>query len=325
MGKIKSVIGFEVDSTEIRAIEITRSGGAFSILACGKSPIAEGIIEEGFIRDADAFTIALSELLQSGKFKATDAVVGVNNENVIMRYASFPQVPDDKLRNMVLLQAQEFIPIPVQEMEIDYVIAGNGVNDDEQPIVNVLLVAARRSMLEQMINIFSASKLQVNEIESSVLSMTRAAQKVAGGKNFALLNLTDDMLNFLVVKNDDISMVRSITIPERAADAVANLFKNADEDITEDEIDTVGAMLGSETSSSVSYYSMQSGIEPIENIYFMANTTKRQDLVTRITDIVSNIPVTIPDVYEDMNFGLDSSVIKDFAGCIGLAIQALEG
>ncbi|MEG1551285.1 MAG: pilus assembly protein PilM [Oscillospiraceae bacterium] len=325
MGKIKSVIGFEVDSTEIRAIEITRSGGAFSILACGKSPIAEGIIEEGFIRDADAFTIALSELLQSGKFKATDVVVGVNNENVIMRYASFPQVPEDKLRNMVLLQAQEFIPIPVQEMEIDYVIAGEGVNDDEQPIVNVLLVAARRSMLEQLINIFSASKLQVNEIESSVLSMTRAAQKVAAGKNFALLNLTDDMLNFLVVKNDDISMVRSITIPERAADAVANLFKNADEDITEDEIDTVGAMLGAETSSSVSYYSMQSGIEPIENIYFMANTTKRQDLITRITDIVSNIPVTIPDVYEDMNFGLDSSVIKDFAGCIGLAIQALEG
>ncbi|MEG1846770.1 MAG: pilus assembly protein PilM, partial [Oscillospiraceae bacterium] len=247
MGKIKSVIGFEVDSTEIRAIEITRSGGAFSILACGKSPIAEGIIEEGFIRDADAFTIALSDLLQNGKFKATDVVVGVNNENVIMRYASFPQVPDDKLRNMVLLQAQEFIPIPVQEMEIDYVIAGNGVNDDEQPIVNVLLVAARRSMLEQLINIFSASKLQVNEIESSVLSMTRAAQKVAAGKNFALLNLTDDMLNFLVVKNDDISMVRSITIPERAAEAVANLFKNADEDITEEEIDTVGAMLGAET------------------------------------------------------------------------------
>ncbi|MEG2396065.1 MAG: pilus assembly protein PilM [Oscillospiraceae bacterium] len=325
MGKIKSVIGFEVDSTEIRAIEITRSGGAFSILACGKSPLSEGIIEEGFIRDADAFTMALSELLQSGKFKATDVVVGVNNENVIMRYASFPQVPEDKLRNMVLLQAQEFIPIPVQEMEIDYVIAGEGVNDDEQPIVNVLLVAARRSMLEQLINIFSASKLQVNEIESSVLSMTRAAQKVAAGKNFALLNLTDDMLNFLVVKNNDISMVRSITIPERAADAVANLFKNADEDITEDEIDTVGAMLGAETSSSVSYYSMQSGIEPIENIYFMANTTKRQDLITRITDIVSNIPVTIPDVYEDMNFGLESSVIKDFAGCIGLAIQALEG
>ncbi|MEG2719804.1 MAG: pilus assembly protein PilM, partial [Oscillospiraceae bacterium] len=290
MGKIKSVIGFEVDSTEMRAIEITRSGGAFSILACGKTPLAEGIIEEGFIRDADAFTIALSDLLQNGMFKATDVVVGVNNENVIMRYASFPQVPEDKLRNMVLLQAQEFIPIPVQEMEIDYVIAGEGVNDDEQPIVNVLLVAARRSMLEQLINIFSASKLQVNEIESSVLSMTRAAQKVAAGKNFALLNLTDDMLNFLVVKNNDISMVRSITIPERAADAVANLFKNADEDITEDEIDTVGAMLGSETSSSVSYYSMQSGIEPIENIYFMANTTKRQDLITRITDIVSNIP-----------------------------------
>ena len=85
MAKVKSVIGLEVDSREIRAVEITRSSGTYSILACGKAPLVEGTVEEGFIRDPDCFNVALTELLQSGGFKSTDVVVGINNENVIMR------------------------------------------------------------------------------------------------------------------------------------------------------------------------------------------------------------------------------------------------
>lgn len=326
MGKIKSVIGFEIDSFAIRAIEMTRSNDEFSVLACGKIPLSEGVIEEGFIRDADAFNLSLIELLQNGGFKASDVVVGVNNENVIMRYASFPKVPDDKLRNMVLLQAQEFIPIPVQEMEIDYVVAGEGINDDEQPVVNVLIVAARRNMLEQIINILSASKLQVIDIDSSVLAVCRALQLKAQGKKFAMLNLTDDVLNFIVVKENEISMVRSITIPERAYEQVQNVFKAASEDLIDEEtLLAVGSMLASETASSISYYSMQNGEEPIEDIYFISNVSCGKKLVEQITEVVSAVPIEIPVLYENFNLGLDSEVIKEFSGCIGLAIQGLEG
>ena len=105
MAKNKSIIGFEADTTEIRAVELTRVNGAYQVLACGKIPLGDGVVEEGFVRDADAFSTALAELLQNGNFKSSDVVVGVNNENVIMRYASFPKIADDKLRNMVLLQA----------------------------------------------------------------------------------------------------------------------------------------------------------------------------------------------------------------------------
>ena len=41
-------------------------------------------------------------------------------------------------------------------------------------------------------------------------------------------------------------------------------------------------------------------------------------------DIFANIPVTVPDYYTANKFGLDQQVINEFAGCIGLAIQALE-
>ena len=84
MAKLKSVIGFEADTAEIRAIELAKVNGAVTVLACGKIPLPEGAIEEGFIRDAGAFNQCLADLLQNGNFKSTDVVVGVNNENVII-------------------------------------------------------------------------------------------------------------------------------------------------------------------------------------------------------------------------------------------------
>lgn len=325
MAKIKSVIGFEVDTAEIRAIELTKSNGAYSVLACGKIPLPEGTIEEGFIRNADEFNKALAELLQNGNFKSNDVVVGVNNENVIMRYASFPKVPEDKLRNMVLLQAQEFIPIPVQEMEIDYVIAGESLNDEEQPVVNVLLVAARRNMLEQLITVLGASKLQVVDIDASVLSVCRGLATMTVGKKYALLNMTDDILNFLVIKDSEISMVRSITIPERAADAVKSVFSQETETVPQEDLEAVGSMLASETNSSVSYYAMQNMAEPIEQIYFVSAARDAGTLAKTVADAVYTIPVDIPTLYTEQNLGLSQDVVKEFAGCIGLAMQALEG
>lgn len=326
MAKIKSVIGFEVDSKEIRAIEVSRSNGVYSILACGSAPLQEGVIEEGFIRDADAFNIALTDLMQSGGFRSNDVVVGINNQNVIMRYATFPKVDEDKLRNMVLLQAQEFIPIPVQEMEIDYVVAGEGVNEDEQEVTNVLLVAARRNMIEQYINILSASKLQVVDVDASLLSYCRGLQSgVVGQEKYAVLNMNDDLLNFLVIQGNEVSMVRSINIPDRVADNVSRLYNNEEGyDLEAEDIQMIGSMLGSETSSSVSYYAMQMGVTPIENIYFITTARKEEELLREIAGIVS-LPVTIPNFYTNNNFDLDQKVINKFASCIGLAIQALEG
>lgn len=326
MAKIKSVIGFEADSNEIRAVEVSRSSGVYSILACGKIPLAEGIIEEGFIRDADRFTLALGELFRNGGFKSTDIVIGVNNENVIMRYATFPQVSSDKLRNMVLLQAQEFIPIPVQEMEIDYVVAGESTNDEDQPVTNVMLIAARRNMIEQYINILSASKLQVIDVDSTTLSLCRGLKRdVVADEKYLVINLTEDLLNFIVMEKDEISMVRSINIPERAEESVERLFK---EGISlgrdPEDVENVGTVLGQETSSSVSYYSMQNTGKPIEKIFLLTTVPSARELAAEISNLVPQIPVIVPDFYRTNNFGLDQNVINEFAGCIGLGIQALE-
>ena len=323
MAKVKSIIGCEISTNEIRAVELTKENGEYKILAMGYMPLEEGIIEEGFIRDADRFNTAITQLIASGNFQTTDIAVAVNNENVLMRFASFPKVDSDKLRNMVLLQAQEFIPIPIQEMEVDYVVAGETTDDDNNPQTNVMLIAARRQMLEGYINIFTASKLQIQDIDSSLLAYCRGINEICDGAKYGIVNLVDDVLNFIVVHGSEISMVRSITIPEKTHRSVAEIFKNSrDGEYSEEDFEAVASFLMQETSSTISYYAMQNNI-PMEKIYFIANASAADKLVSVLSENVY-IPIEIPQFYPALQ-STSVTPLGEYASCIGVAISGLEG
>lgn len=323
MAKFKSIIGCEITTNEIRAVELVKENGTHKILAMGYVPLEEGIVEEGFIRDADRFNDAITQLIASGNFQTTDVAIGVNNENLIMRYASFPKVEGDKLRNMVLLQAQEFIPIPIQEMEVDYVVAGETTDDSDVVQTNVMLVAARKQMLEGYINIFTASKLQIQEIDSSLLSYCRGINEICEGKRYIVVNLTDDVLNFIVVQGDEIAMVRSITIPDKMRDEVNAIFKNSRTgDYTEEDVSAVAGFLMQETSSTISYYSMQNSA-PIEQAYLIVNSTATPSILTSLKENIY-VPMEVPQFYPELQ-SASVTPLGEYASCIGIAISSLEG
>ena len=323
MAKVKSIIGCEISTNEIRAVELAKDNGEYKILAMGYMPLEEGIVEEGFIRDADRFNSAITQLIASGNFQTTDVAIAVNNENVLMRFASFPKVDNDKLRNMVLLQAQEFIPIPIQEMEVDYVVAGETTDDDNNPQTNVMLIAARRQILEGYINIFTASKLQIQDIDSSLLAYCRGLNEICDGAKYGIVNLVDDVLNYIVVHGSEISMVRSITIPEKTQRSVAEIFKNSrDGQYSDEDFETVASFLMQETSSTISYYAMQNNI-PMEKIYFIANVSAAEKLTSILSENIY-IPIEIPQFYPALQ-STSVTPLGEYASCIGVAISGLEG
>lgn len=323
MAKIKSIIGCEITANEIKAVEVAKENGTYKILAMGYVPLEDGVVEEAFIRDADKFHEAITELIAQGDFQTTDIAIGVNNENVLMRYASFPKVNNDKLRNMIFLQAQEFIPIPIQEMEVDFVVAGEAEGDDGTPQVKVMLIAARKQMLEGYINNFTAAKLQVQEIDSSLLSYCRGINEISDGIRYGLVNLTNDVLNFIVVEGDEIAMVRSITITERNQKAVASVFNGSrDKSYTDEDVETVKNFLLSETSSTISYYSMQNS-KPIEKLYFIMNSSVAEDVATAISSNIY-IPMEVPELYPNLQ-ATSATPLGEYASCIGIAISSLEG
>ncbi len=323
MAKVNSAIGIEYNSHEIRAVELLKhSDGRFEILATGKEVLDGNVMGNGIILDNTLFGATLNDLMTKGKFNTTaPVVVGVNNENVIMRYATFPKVPEDKLRGVVTMQAQDFIPVPVSELGLDFVVIDETTDDDDQPALNVLLVGARNLMLQNLIQNFEGAKLEVVDIDSSFLAWCRVAIDEMNDEDvLGFICLTDDVLDFVAIADKEIKMVRSINIPDRAMVEVKKAFNDPHEIVTS-EMETIVELLYSELSSSINYFQMQTGYM-LNKVLFSAATELEKDIAEQLAE-KSYVPLTIPEFYKDYsNASFDAS---EFAGCISLAKVALEG
>ena len=322
MAKANSAIGIEYNSYEIKAVGLTKgSDGKPSVSGYATVKLQEGVIGEGIIVDSPLFTAALNDLFEQAKFeKDTPIVVGVNNENVIMRYATFPKVPQDKLRSVVTMQAQDFIPVPISELGLDYVIVDETTDDDDQPALNMILVGARNTMLTNLIQNFEAAKYQVIDIDSSFLAWCRVAiEEEASSSTFAFLSLTDDVLNFVAISEGDIKMVRSINIPDRVIVEVKKAFHSPDA-VTSNEMEMIVELLQSELTSSMNYFQMQTNII-LEAVVFTTASPLEAQLASQIAERCY-VPLSVPSYYN--NFANGSFSPKEYAGCISLAKVGLE-
>lgn len=323
MAKVNSVIGIEYNSHEIKAVELSkRSDGRFEVVASGKEVFIGDVIGNGVILDSALFGDAVNELMSSGNFSANAPIVaGVNNENVIMRYATFPKVPEDKLRGVVTMQAQDFIPVPVSELCLDFVVIDETTDDDDQPALNVMLVGARNTMLQNLIQNFENVKREVIDIDSSFLAWCRVAiSEMSDEDVLGFLCLTDDVLDFVAIADKEIKMVRSINIPDRATVEVKKAFNEPDE-IISTEMETVVDLLYSELSSSINYFQMQTGFV-LNKIIFSSATELEKEITEQLSE-KSYVPVVNPVFYKEYS---DASFdASEFAGCISLAKAALEG
>ena len=323
MAKVNSAIGIEYNSHKLRAVELEKiAEDEYSVTAFNEKEITSGVFSGGMVSDPVMFSHTLAEFLSESRIKTTSPVVlGINNENVIMRYATFPKVPDDKLRGVIMVQAQDFIPVPLNELNLDFVVIDEDKDDDDQPVINVLLVGARNTMLDNVITSFEHAKLEVVEVDSSVLAWCRAAIEKAGDDEvFGFFKLTDDILNFVTVDHKEIKMVRSINIPDRAGVEIKKVFEKP-ETVNENDFDVVIDFLSSELSSSVSYYQMQNNTL-VNSILFSADTPLQSALLEKLSE-KAFIPVSVPSLYGEYmktDFNPD-----EYAGCISLAKVALEG
>ncbi len=323
MAKVNNAIGIEYNSYQIRAVELTQNtDNSYSVTNFGSVNLQEGVVSDGVVTDGSLFMAAINDLYDSAKLnKATPVIIGVNNENVIMRYATFPKVPQDKLRSVVSMQAQDFIPVPVAELALDFVVIDETTDDDDQPALNVLLVGARNIMIQNIIQNFEGVRLEVNDIDSSFLAWCRVAiDEIKDVATFAYLSLTDDVLNFIAVSDGDIKMVRSINIPDRAMVEVKKAFHSPDE-VTSIELDTINDLLQTELSSSMNYFQMQTNLM-IESIYFTALTPLEGDFAQSLAE-KAYVPLVVPTFYSE--YSTSSFSPKEYAGCISLAKSLLEG
>ena len=325
----KSSVGLEIDSKEIRAVHVTGKPERPYLCTFARFPLNEGIVKDGKVLKENELGVALSTMWARENIKCRDVILGVNNQDIIVRFANFIKVPKDKLDNLIRFQAQEHIPIPIEEVELDYTVIREESND-EGTFLKILLVAGKKRMLFDFIASFKAAKLNIVDIGASMLSVTRLVPKGIYDLPVAVVNLSNDFGNIIILNNGEIGMARTINYNKDIVSIVKELNENKFEfgyTIENSLLDSICATLADEIRSSVLYYQNQNSNTIFRDIILTGNLARIKNLTERLKQLINANVMIVSQKESGINLtglNLASYQEPDYAICTNLAIRGLE-
>jgi type IV pilus assembly protein PilM len=173
LGRMGSkAIGLDIDRGALKAVQVSGSTGAYALRHVGYHRLPPGAIVEGEVGDADLLAAEIREFWSSHEFKGKAVVLGVANAKVVVRLLDFPRMPEEDLRSAISFEAQDHIPMALEEAVFDYVVLGP--QEEGSDLDRILVVAAHREMIERYSAAVRAGGLKPAGIDVKALALTRS-------------------------------------------------------------------------------------------------------------------------------------------------------
>ncbi|MEQ8820073.1 MAG: type IV pilus assembly protein PilM [Sumerlaeia bacterium] len=153
----KSIIGLDVGSSKVKAIQLKKKGNRLELERFGIAdvfPNGDRSAAQGDVRQLQMQ--AVRRALEAGKINAKYCVSAVSGESIIVRYIQLPQMPEAELKNALRWEAEEYIPFSIEEVNIDSVVLGPSATQGK---VDVLLCAAKKDMVSDHLEIVRSVNL----------------------------------------------------------------------------------------------------------------------------------------------------------------------
>lgn len=191
--KQKRLLGIDISSTSVKLIELSRSGDGFKVEAYAVEPLPDNAVVEKNINDETSVGEAIEKLRIASKTKLSDAAVAVAGSSVITKIIEMEAgLTDDQLEADIQVQADQYIPYPLDEVSIDFEV--QGVSESNEDLVKVLLAACRKENVEYRETALGIAHLKCKAVDVEAFALERAFSLVE-----QQLDPSDDELTVAIV------------------------------------------------------------------------------------------------------------------------------
>ena len=182
--KSKAVVGIDIGTHSIKLVELAGTKASPRVVAWAVVPLAAGAFSENAIANAELVADALNEAIVKSGTKAEAAAVAVSSSHAITKVLGMPSdISEIELEEQVNVEALHFIPYPIDEVNLDFEVTGKSeVNEGEN---DVLLVACRRSIVDDYIDLVEGTGMSLNYVDIDTYALERVyrAQNALGSNS----------------------------------------------------------------------------------------------------------------------------------------------
>lgn len=167
------VLGIDISSTTVKLLELSYTGGQYRVESYAVSSLPQDAVIEKNVNDVDGVANAIRTVVAQSRTKLKSVAAAVAGSSVITKMIDMPDgLSDDEMETQLTLEADQYIPYPLEEVAIDFEVQGPSPERDN--MVEVLLAACRRETIDARVEAIEGAELTAKIMDVEAYAMERA-------------------------------------------------------------------------------------------------------------------------------------------------------
>ncbi len=184
--KKPALVGLDISSTAIKLIELSQSTGTtaslFRVENYAIEPLPPNAVVEKKIADVQAVGDTIAKAVARAGTKTKNAAAAVSGSAVITKVISMSAtLSDAEMETQIQLEADQYIPYPLEEVNIDFDVLGP--SDAGGNMVDVLLAASRGENVIDRVSALEIGGLTATIVDVEAYAMESACTLLLGSQD----------------------------------------------------------------------------------------------------------------------------------------------
>ncbi|NNE64016.1 MAG: pilus assembly protein PilM [Gammaproteobacteria bacterium] len=195
-------------------MELSKTGSSYRIEGIGVEPLPANAVVEKNIAEIESVGESVKRALSKSKIKSKNAAIAVAGSSVITKKITMPaSLSDDEMEGQIQLEADQYIPYPLEEVALDFQILGPTEHNSET--VDVLLAACRSENVDDRVAAIELAGLtaKIVDIEAYTIEtvfsvMSPQLPDEGMDKTVAIVDIGATMTSLSVIHNHKLIYTR---------------------------------------------------------------------------------------------------------------------
>jgi len=345
-GQKKAIIGLDIGSSAIKVVHLNESKSGITLKSLGIANLPPDAIVEGEIQEKAVIVDTINKLLKAQKNNVKRVCTSISGYSVIIKKINLPTTTREELSGTIEVEAEQYIPFDISEVNIDFEILGQSEVSEDQ--MDVVLVAAKKDIIDSYIDLLVESGLipTIVDVDNFALENCFSANYPDLEGTVALLDIGANKLNINVIKGGVSLFTRDapmggarvteeiqdrFDLDYQTAESVKiGGFEAPDKEVLDDIVSRAVENWVAETNRAIEFLKSSYPDEELQAIYLSGGSSRFEGLdryLARETGVSVQIFNPLKKIGMDQR-KFDPAYIEyiapQFAICIGLALRMGE-
>ncbi len=211
-GKKDHLVGLDIGSRSLKAAEIEETKRGRNLKRFGITEIPSGAIEDGTINDPEAVAESIRQLLKAFNIKERNVAISIGGYSVIVKKIAVQTMDEQQLQDTIHFEAEQYIPFDISDVNLDFQILGENETNPNQ--MNVFLVAAKKEMVNDYVNLANMAGLTpcIVDVEAFALQNTFEINYDVTDDNVALIDIGASKTSLNILKGSASVFMRDVSL-----------------------------------------------------------------------------------------------------------------